>query len=333
MRRARTTRLTTPDGALGVTVHEHRAAQDGPHVVVFGGIHGNEVGGIVAAGALAAEPWSLRAGRLSIVPIAHEAAQGADLRVSPIDGLNLAREFPGDPTGSPTQALAALLDTRLIAEADLVIDLHTSSPAADMPLFVGCLDDGSAAADRATELATAFGLPMIWTHPRLGPGRTLTAAHDRGIPALYVESPAGGVLDDAAVAAYIAGVRAVIGRFGLLEESEGTPLDGPRHSPLWVHGDGDTDSFTAVTHGGYFIRAGRLLDPVEEGHVVGRVVDGAHRTLETIRARTSGYVTTLQRTATVAAGQAVVGVTAARPARLGLRSDAWQTTHHTQEGP
>ncbi|MBP8974933.1 MAG: hypothetical protein KBH93_13785, partial [Anaerolineae bacterium] len=69
--------------------------------------------------------------------------------------------------------------------SDVLIDLHTSSPGTDMPLFVGCLDDGSPASSRAVELALATAMPVLWTHPDLGPGRTLTTARDLDIPALY----------------------------------------------------------------------------------------------------------------------------------------------------
>ncbi|QNA93779.1 MULTISPECIES: hypothetical protein [unclassified Microbacterium] len=38
-------RLSTADGRIGVDVFEQRGCQDGPHVVVLGGVHGDEVGG------------------------------------------------------------------------------------------------------------------------------------------------------------------------------------------------------------------------------------------------------------------------------------------------
>ena len=58
--------------------------------------------------------WPMPAfrGRLRLVPVAHEAAHVASLRSSPIDGRNLARTFPGDPAGEPTERLAAALRER-----------------------------------------------------------------------------------------------------------------------------------------------------------------------------------------------------------------------------
>lgn len=323
-RSSRARRLSTDDGRIGVDVFEQRGRQDGPHVVVLGGVHGDEIGGIVAAGTIADTGWDLRAGRLTVIPVAHEAARDADMRVSPHDRGNLARSFPGRPDGGPTQQLAHLLASRVLAEADVIIDLHTSNSAADMPLFVGCLDDGSDAADEAVRLAFGFGMPMLWTHPRLGPGRTLTVAAEEGIPALYVESPLGGILDRAYVDAYVDGVRSVLEAFRLTH-AEVPPL--PRPAPaLWVHGDGDTDAFSAVSTDGFFERAVALLDPVRRGAPVGRVIDVFGHEQQVITAPADGIVTTLQRAATVVTGQPVVGVTPVRPGVLGLASDDLVTT-------
>nr|BFE61533.1 hypothetical protein GCM10020063_060590 [Dactylosporangium thailandense] len=305
-----------PDGP-GVTVHELDSGHDGPTVVVLGGVHGNEVGGIVGAGRLTTRALDLRAGRLRVVPVTHEAAFEADSRTGPADGGNLARSFPGDERGTPTQRLADLVARRLIRGADVLVDLHTSTPATDMPFFAGGLDDGGDAATTGVALAVAFGAGLVWTHGSLGPGRTLTLARDLGIPAIYVESPGGGVLDPALLDGYTGGVVNVLAHLGMVAE----PATPPRPPALWLHGDGDTDSFTVAPAAGLFLPGVRLLDRVERGQAVGRVLDPRGRELAVVEAPESGHVATLQRFAAVAAGTPVVGVAPARPASLGLPSD------------
>lgn len=302
---------------LGVTAYTTDSGRPGPRVLVLGGVHGNEVGGVLGAGSLTAGPVPLRAGRLTVVPVAHEAAFAAGSRTGPADGENLARVFPGDPAGTPTPRLAALLDRQLISAADVLIDLHTSSPDADMPLFAGCLDDGSAVATRAVELAVAFGAGMVWTHPRLAPGRTLSVAHARGAPALYVESPRGGVLDAGYVGVYSSGVRRVLAHLGMLEDAPpGRPLEH------WLHAEGDTDSFTAAAADGLFLARVALLDEVARGQVVGQVVGPRGDIRAEVAAVVAGRVATLRTSAVVRAGTPVVGVAPARPASLGHESDA-----------
>ena len=64
-------------------------------------------------------------GTLLAVPIAHLAAFAAAMRTSPIDGVNLARVFPGDPAGTVTARLADKLFHEVVADADLLVDLHS----------------------------------------------------------------------------------------------------------------------------------------------------------------------------------------------------------------
>lgn len=314
----------------GVTVCQLDSGVPGPTVVVLGGVHGNEVGGILAAGLLTSEPVALTSGRLCVVPVVHEAAYAADSRLGPADGLNLARVFPGRPDGAPTERLAHLITEELMRGADVLIDLHTSSPETDMPLFAGCLDDGSVAGNRAVELALAFGAPMVWTHSRLGPGRTLTVAGEFGIPALYVESPVGGVLDPNHLHSYVGGVRRVLAELGMVDRvghaAPSLPRSGPPSFPLWVHGDGDVDGFSQATVDGLFQAEAVLLDRVKPGQLLGTVVDPRARLLEEIRAHDAGYIVTLRRMAHVSPGVPVAGIAPERPVMLDLPSDAFVST-------
>src|SRR5690554_6816592 len=82
----------------------------GPVLAVLGGVHGDELEGVLAARYVARslDLRSLR-GTVRIAAPAHPAAWAATSRVSPVDGLNLARVFPGSPEGSPTAQVAHLL--------------------------------------------------------------------------------------------------------------------------------------------------------------------------------------------------------------------------------
>ncbi|GAB3609317.1 succinylglutamate desuccinylase/aspartoacylase family protein [Humibacter ginsengiterrae] len=294
---------------IGVTLYRLSAAVPGPRLVVLAGVHGNEIGGILAAGRLTRTPLPLAAGMLDVVPVTHEAANEAFLRESPADGGNLARLFPGDPQGPPTARLAALVAERVIDGADAMIDLHTSSPDADLPLFAGSLHDGSAAGDAGVRMAVAFGTGTLWTHPELGPGRTLTVAAERGIPAIYVESPHGGVLSEAMLAVYSDGVLRVCASLGMVPDAQASPAP-----PLtrWLHGNGDTDTFNLCRCDGYFVSDVELLQSVEAGQIVGRVLDERGRELARVDAAADGVVTYLRRQARVRPDDALAQVTAQR---------------------
>ncbi len=74
-----------------------------PHVLITGGVHGDEFEGPAAIDRLRTEfasaRRSLKRGRLTLVPIVNEPAFVEGERTAD-DGLDLARTCPGDPEGS-----------------------------------------------------------------------------------------------------------------------------------------------------------------------------------------------------------------------------------------
>src|SRR5262245_22089893 len=107
-----TLQATTSDGsAISVEVVRLSSGQPGPHLAVFAAMHGTEYAPRAALGRLiqSLDPTRIR-GTLSLVPVANRLAfEARAMYLTPTDGLNLNRTFPGDPHGSYTQVLADLL--------------------------------------------------------------------------------------------------------------------------------------------------------------------------------------------------------------------------------
>jgi predicted deacylase len=106
---------------------------DGPTAVVFGGVHGDEPEGQVAALRLAreTEPGDLP-GRLIVVPVASPEASQGYTRLWP-SGANLNRSFPGSPDGPPDEQLADFITRFLIPRADVVVDMHSGGRGSICP--------------------------------------------------------------------------------------------------------------------------------------------------------------------------------------------------------
>ncbi|HET8631566.1 MAG TPA: succinylglutamate desuccinylase/aspartoacylase family protein, partial [Thermomicrobiales bacterium] len=221
-------------GDVAVTGYVAAGRRDGPLLVALAGIHGDEYEGPVALAELLAglreDGLADLAGTLLVVPVANSPAFAAGTRTSPRDGANLARCFPGRQDGAPSERLAHLLTTEAIAPADALFDLHSGGVAYEMALLAGYCAVGGAAGDRSRALAEAFGAPVLWEHPEIAPGRTLSAALDRGIPCLYTEAGGGGGAPEATVRCYVEGVRRVMAALGLLPG--GAPA--PRHRQRWL---------------------------------------------------------------------------------------------------
>ena len=282
----------------GFVMIELAGRADGPTVSVVGGIHGDEFEGVVACLRLAEELADIPLrGRLRLVPVAHEAAHLASTRSSPRDGLNLARTFPGDPDGGPTERLADALRRQVINGSDLFVDLHSAGTAYAMPLLVGWTDDGCAACAAGGSAAEAFAAPVLWRHPgAVVAGRTLSAAHDAGIPSIYAEAAGGGTVTATHVDAYVAGILRVLAALGVLGEPVSIPVDPPRR--LVSEGDLDVPQMVAPFDGVCEVFVAPL-DSVVAGQLVATVTDPLSGVTAEVLAAAPGVVVLARRGARV----------------------------------
>lgn len=294
--------MRLPDGNdLWLPVLAAAGAAEGPTLAVLAGVHGDEYEGIRAIPQIfrAFSPADLR-GRLLAVPVCNVPAFRSATRVSPIDGLNLARVFPGDPAGTATQRIAHVLTERIIAPASLLIDLHSAGVAYTMPTLVGYPYAETPLARAARAAAEAFGCAVLWGHPPdpAAGGRTISAAEQLGIPWIYTEAAGGGRAAPADVACYTEGVLNVLRHMGMLP---GQPDPRPiRHHLL---GAGNTDDPIRAQASGYFVAEVGLLDAVLPQQLLGRVLDLFGATIEEIRARRAGRVVMIRGLPMIHAGE------------------------------
>lgn len=283
-----TRRRISAGTAGGFDVWTAEADAPGPRVVVLGGVHGDETQGVLAAGRLAADETRLTRGSVSIVPVSHEAAFEADSRTSAIDGGNLARVFPGDSSGGPTEQIAHHIFTEVLSGADLLIDLHTSGQGYDMPFLAGYQADTVTADSLAKHAASAFGAEFLWRHPDRSEGRSVSVVDQ----AMYVECPGGGSMSPASVEAYVAGVQRVLAMMEMIADS---PPD-PARASIRVTGGGDLDrDMISVHHAGMFVTDLASGAKVEAGQLLGTVVATNGRALEEVRAPNEAWVMAVKR--------------------------------------
>lgn len=217
----------------------------GPVFVAAAGVHGDEYEGPRALWEVAADlSPSVLAGTIVMLPVCNPWAFAAGLRATPqqIDGVNLARTFPGDSQGSPTQRLAAALLAFVVRlHPALFIDLHSGGVRYQFFPVVG-YRRGLGEAARAQAATRAFGLPALW-ELRDHPGTFNSETARRGITTVGVEmTGAGGCLDED-VAADREGVLNLLRWLGMLRD---TPAPVAR-GPFWRTTD------VSTTPGGYVV--------------------------------------------------------------------------------
>lgn len=288
-------------GRLAFPVILVRGRRPGRVLVASAGVHGDEYEGMRAILDLteSLDPEQMQ-GDLLAVPVLNVAAFRQGARRSPLDGLDLARVFPGCRDGSPSQALAWHFDQFVLSRADFYIDLHSAGAALQMPVLVG-YDVADLA---ARDAAYAFGAPVVWAHPNTPPGRTVSAAKARKIACLYAEAGGGGRIDPAELAIYRRGLRNLLCHLEILSAAgDATP------PPLTLHGDGNIDESLKATCDGLLKPEAALLEEVEEGRLLGTLLDLDGRPLEQYRAPRNGRVVLIHACPRVAAGEPVFLVT------------------------
>lgn len=219
-------------GFLGLIHSDHRHAHsvipipvsvvnggDGPTVLITAGVHGDKYAGIAAVRQLIAEldPEAVT-GRVILLPQLNYPACLENTRVSPLDGENLNRVFPGAANGSPTGQIAHYLEETLLPQVDFAVDLHSGGttaryvPSGFLYRRDGDLMDAKLAAARAFGLATT----LVVDAP-ISAGSLLGACDRTGVPAIAAEISGGATLEREPIAAGRAGLYRLLVHWGVLE--------------------------------------------------------------------------------------------------------------------
>lgn len=233
-----------------------------PIGLITAGVHGDEgPWGAWAIRKLLMETQSEELlGSLRVVPVANPLAMQADARNAPLDTLDLNRVFPGDPTGSHTERLAALLVANGVDEAEIVIDLHGGGSWC-VNAFVFQFEGGEA-------LARAFPAPFVVA----GPDRNITltgCARSRGAMVTAVEMGGRSEFEDQWAQKIAAGLRGALQAAGILKAEPSRLRD---QEPISV----GATTVLRPHEGGVFVprvRAGDVGTIVPRGTVLGYLHD------------------------------------------------------------
>jgi len=286
-----------------VVVHGTRP---GPRVAVTAGIHGAEYTSIAALRevVLALDPAEVSGAVVAVLTANPSAFAARSIYVNPVDHLNLNRQFPGDPAGTPTQRLAHWLTEHVIAGSDAFVDMHCGDMNEALVSFAGIENTGDAAVDaRSRELADAYGLRYLLIGP--SPGTTTTSAASLGIPAVLAEVGGQGRWPAEDVALHAAGFRRLLKAAGVLADAPETP----RHeTQVLPH-----EAWMRAAETGYWHPAVEVGQGVAAGAVVGEVRDAFGAVLERPSAPVDGVVIFLVTSLAMNAGDPLLALAGEEP--------------------
>jgi predicted deacylase len=246
------------------------AGGKGPSVLLSAGNHGDEYEGQVILRRLIQEtsPEAVN-GRLIILPALNAPAVMAGTRVSPLDGLNLNRCFPGVADGAPTEAIAHYVDSVLVPICDAGIDLHSGGTTGEyLPCTFLCTHPDPDLMAQVVAMAVAFGAPYAYVVE----GTAWSTGFDpiaqrRGVAFISTELAGGASLDRQALQIGRDGVLGVLRHLGVLEGDDGPAQPAP---PRFLKAGGQRDRVMA-TASGLFEPYCALGDEVREGDPAGAV--------------------------------------------------------------
>lgn len=275
---------------------------EGPSVLLLGGIHGDEYEAQIVLRRLAERltPADVT-GRVIIIPSLNFPAAQNGKRLSPSDGQNMNRCFPGKEDGTPTERLCAFVTKRLFPAVDLLIDVHAGgSDVSVVPMVFGFATDKSVVDDtRLNRLMEAWGYRFI-QHVDGIDETACGAAKLANLASIEVEGGGGRMKSDERVIMEEGLLRALADFGAIKQQLAPIPFSG-------VH-------FTAGPEGQYLAPGSVLVehcvalgDKVESGQLVARLhpTGGPSASALEIKAPMAGYVLRQSEHAFVSKGQLV----------------------------
>jgi len=266
----------------------------GPTVLVLGGNHGDEYQGQIAAMKLARQLTpEMVTGRIILIPSLNFPAARAGTRLSPLDGMNMNRAFPGEAEGPVTSQIAHYLRTALFPISDVVIDMHSGGRSME---FVPCshmhlVTDREQRA-RMFAAMLAWGTDFCFIYADIaGTGLLPVEAENQG--KLVVTTELGGGEGVSAEVHRItqSGLKNVLIHVGLLQGRE-----EKRKTPAIITQATNREDYILAPESGIFEIAVDLGSQVKQGQVVGWIhhLERPDRAPEEIIAASVGYLITMR---------------------------------------
>ncbi|WP_217595999.1 succinylglutamate desuccinylase/aspartoacylase family protein [Cohnella sp. GbtcB17] len=306
MKKSSLLKLETGGEPVSIPLLEIEGLTDGPRLLVFAAVHGDEYEGVETILRLyeRLSPEEL-AGSLVMLPIANPYAYRAGARISPDDDTNLARVFPGKPDGTVTERLASTLHG-LIAESDFFLDLHSGGTHYAVAALAGYYHDPeSAFGRRCRAAAEAFGSPLLWGHERIAPGRSVSSAQALGVPWLYTEAYGGRRIRPEDSDLFYRGALRLMNHLGMLVRPNASELGLAPSTIRTIHGDGNFDESVAAAADGFFIPDVPLLTELRSGDRIGTIRSYGGEVQDEVRASSDGILVMLLGTPIVRKGDSI----------------------------
>jgi N-alpha-acetyl-L-2,4-diaminobutyrate deacetylase len=285
------------------------ARGNGPTALVMAGNHGDEYPGQVAILKLMRdlEPDQVN-GRIVLVPALNLPAAKAATRLSPLDGKNMNRVFPGQADGTVTEMIAHYLTTVLFPLADIVIDIHTGGRSLDFhPCATMHLVPDRAQRCKMMEATLAWNADFAFLYADIaGTGLLPVEAERQGKLVVTTEMGGGETVRPAVHRLTQEGLRNVLVHLGVLEGKKQTRKDCGLPPTRWVQALNRED-YRFAPESGIYESLVELGTEVKAGQPLGQIhfLERPDRAPEQVIAPAAGILLAGRAPSLVAQGDCV----------------------------
>jgi predicted deacylase len=268
-----------------------------PGVAVFGGTHGNEWEGQIAVKRLChdLDPAEI-CGQIILIPQLSESACVANQRVSPLDGVNMNRAFPGNPRGTVSYRIANFVKASIFPRVGVIVDIHSGGGEATFPLCTSFhpIPDLCQRAEIAN-VACLFDTPFVFIYSsQMASGLLSDEAEADGKVMIGGEFGYGEGVNQTGLKHAYEGVKNVLRHYGMLP-GHTVKIDPGRPTPPRFMAAADLADYIPCPKDGVWEPAMEVGSDVLEGDILGCLHDFSDFTSEPleIRAHRSGIVSTM----------------------------------------
>ncbi|PAU95491.1 succinylglutamate desuccinylase [Aliifodinibius salipaludis] len=244
---------------IDLPVHVFRSEEDGPTLLLTGGLHGDELNGIEIIRRMISNDLLMpKKGSIIALPLVNVYGFIQNVRGLP-DGKDINRSFPGVKGGSLARLLAHTLMNEIVPQIDYGIDFHTGGAARSNYPQIRCTLD----IEKNKELGEAFGAPFV-IHSSLIEKSFRKAAHKKGKHILVYETGESTRFDEFGIQEGINGTLRLMKHLGIRDEAP-NPIQETKiyRKTTWVR----------AKYAGLFRPQIELGDKVKQRQVLGHVND------------------------------------------------------------
>jgi len=266
------------DNRLYIYAHVYRSINPGPTVLVIGGVHGDEINGVVIARNLIEDKTFERLDRGTVicVPLLNVYGFINFSRAVP-DGKDINRSFPGTMTGSLASRVARTLTKKVLPHVHCILDFHTGgSSRFNYPQIRYSKKD-----PLAEKLALAFGAPYTIQKPII-PKSLRKVASEMGLATIVYEAGESVRLDGYSITKGMQGSKQVLGSLGML------------NSPNLIRSDRTVlfskTGWIRANFSGIFVWSKQSGHRVAKGEPIGQIKDPFGMKTVTVHAIKDGYI-------------------------------------------